>query len=326
MARENFRKVKLLKLLEMLQLGSDEQHPLTTSHITARLEQMGIPCDRRTLAQDIALLTELDYEIMTTTVGHEKGYYVEDRSFSIPELKILLDSVQAASFITEKKTAELVDKIANLGGSHRAEILKSNIVNFKTTKHSNEHIFYNVDALEQAISEQKKILFRYFTLDENGSKIYRRDGHRYVVEPIALVFNEDNYYLLCYSSRHEKTSTYRVDRMDSVSVLDDPITDTAIALKADIADYTEQVFKMYAGEVYDLVIEFSNELIGTVFDKFGEGTKMIRSGEHKCVATVKVQTSPVFWGWLFQFAGQMKILSPEELAVEYKERAKLITG
>lgn len=146
------------------------------------------------------------------------------------------------------------------------------------------------------------------------------------MEPIALVFNEDNYYLLCYSSRHEKTSTYRVDRMDSVSVLDDPITDTALALKAEIADYTEQVFKMYAGEVYNLVIEFSDELIGTVFDKFGEDTKMIRSGEHKCVATVKVQISPVFWGWLFQFAGDMKILSPEELAAEYKERAKIITG
>lgn len=326
MAQDNYRKIKLLKLLELLRLDTDEQHPMTTNQICARLDEMGIICDRRTLSKDIALLNEQGYEIMDTTVGHEKGYYVEDRSFSIPELKILMDAVQAASFITEKKSAELLEKIAALGGSHRAEILKSNIVNFKTTKHSNEHIFYNVDALEQAISEQKKILFRYFTLDETGSKTYRRGGHRYVVEPIALVFNEDNYYLLCYSSRHEKTSTYRVDRMDSVTVLDDPITDTAIALKADIADYTEQVFKMYAGEVYDLVIEFSDELIGTVFDKFGEDTKMIRSGEHKCVATVKVQTSPVFWGWLFQFAGQMKILSPEELATEYKERAKLITG
>lgn len=326
MAQDNYRKIKLLKLLELLRLDTDEQHPMTTNQICARLDEMGIICDRRTLSKDIALLNEQGYEIMDTTVGHEKGYYVEDRNFSIPELKILMDAVQAASFITEKKTAELLEKIAALGGSHRAEILKSNIVNFKTTKHSNEHIFYNVDALEQAISEQKKILFRYFILDETGSKVYRRDGHRYVSEPIALVFNEDNYYLLCYSSRHKKTSTYRVDRMDSVSVLDDPITDTAIALKAEIADYTEQVFKMYAGEVYDLVIEFSDELIGTVFDKFGEDTKMIRSGEHKCVATVKVQTSPVFWGWLFQFAGQMKILSPEELAAEYKERAKLITG
>ena len=199
MARENFRKVKLLKLLEMLQLGSDEQHPLTTSHITARLEQMGIPCDRRTLAQDIALLTELDYEIMTTTVGHEKGYYVEDRNFSIPELKILIDAVHASSFITEKKSDELIGKIAALAGSHRAEVLKRGMVAFNTRKHSNEKIFYNVDRLEKAILDQKQVSFQYFDLNEGGEKVYRREGSRYTAEPVALVFNEDNYYLTCYS-------------------------------------------------------------------------------------------------------------------------------
>ena len=326
MVQDNYRKIKLLKLLELLRLDTDEQHPMTTNQICVRLDEMGIICDRRTLSKDIALLNEQGYEVMDTSVGHEKGYYVEDRSFSIPELKILLDAVQASSFITEKKTTELVEKIANLGGSHRAEILKSNIVNFKTTKHSNEQIFYNVDALEQAIDLQKKVLFRYFDLNEYGQKVYRRDGHRYVVEPIALVFNEDNYYMLCYSSRHQKTSTYRVDRMEAVEVLEEAITETAIALKNEVGPYTEQVFKMYAGEAVDIVIEFKDSLIGVVFDKFGEDTKMMRSGEHKCVATVKVQISPVFWGWLFQFAGEMQILSPEALVQEYKERAKLITG
>lgn len=324
MAQENYRKIKLLKLWEMLRLDTDEQHPITTNQICARLDAMGIVCDRRTLSKDIALLNEQGYEIMDVAVGHEKGYYVEDRSFSIPELKILMDAVQAASFITEKKTAQLVEKLADLGGSHRAEILKSNIVNFKTTKHRNEHIFYNVDALEQAISRQKKILFRYFDLNEYGAKVYRREGHRYVVEPIALVFNEDNYYMLCYSSRHNKISTYRVDRMDAVTVLEDRITDTAVALKEEVFGYTEQVFKMYAGEAIDLVLEFSDNLIGVVFDKFGENTKMMRCGEHKCIATVKVQISPVFWGWLFQFAGEMKILSPEDVADAYRQRAALI--
>ena len=326
MLQDNYRKIKLLRLLEMLRLDTDEQHPMTTSQICARLDEMGIFCDRRTLSKDIALLNEQGYEVMDTTVGHEKGYFVEDRSFSIPELKILMDAVQAASFITEKKTEELLTKIAVLGGSHRAEILKGNIVNFKTAKHSNEQIFYNVDALEQAIDQQKKVLFRYFDLNENAQKVYRRDGHRYVVEPIALVFNEDNYYMLCYSSRHQKTSTYRLDRMESVVVLEESITETAIALKDEIGPYTEQVFKMYAGEAVDIVIEFKDSLIGVVFDKFGEDTKMMRCGPDKCVATVKVQISPVFWGWLFQFAGEMKLLSPESLVQDYKERANLIIG
>lgn len=326
MVQDNYRKIKLLKLLELLRLDTDELNPMTTNQICTRLDEMGIICDRRTLSKDIALLNEQGYEIMDTSVGHEKGYYVADRSFSIPELKILMDAVQAASFITGRKTRELVEKIAELGGSHRAEILKSNIVKFKTTKHSNEQIFYNVDALEQAIDEQKKVLFRYFDLNEHGQKVYRRDGHRYVVEPIAMVFNEDNYYMLCYSSRHRKTSTYRVDRMEAVEVLEEGITETAIALKAEIGPYTEQVFKMYAGEAVDIVIEFNDSLIGVVFDKFGEDTKMMRCGDRKCVATVKVQISPVFWGWLFQFAGEMKLLSPDSLVQEYIARARQITG
>ena len=325
MARDNFRKIKLLKLLEMLQQNTDEQHPMTTSSILESLSQMDIPCDRRTLTQDIATLNELDYEIMVTTVGHEKAYYVEDRNFSIPELKILIDAVHASSFITGKKSDELIGKIAALAGSHRAEVLKRGMVCFNTRKHSNERIFYNVNDLESAILQQKKVIFRYFDLDENGQRVYRREGHRYVVEPIALVFNEDNYYLTCYSSRHDSTSNYRIDRMDNVEVLEESCCEKAIALRDQVARYTGQAFKMFGGQTEDVVLEFDRSLIGVVYDRFGEDTKMMRSSSDKCIASVSVQISPVFWGWLFQFAGQMQIISPSHLISAYKSRCEEIT-
>jgi len=321
MAQDNCQKIKLLKLLELLRQETDEQHPLTTMDICNRLGAMGISCERRTLSKDVALLNEQGYEVMWRWVGKEKGYYIEDRSFSIPELKILIDAIQASSFITEKKTADLIGKIANLGGSHRAELLQGNMVCFNTRKHSNESIYYNVNSLEDAIQRQKKVLFRYFDLDERGQKVYRRDGHRYVVEPVALVFNEDNYYLVVYSSRHDNTANYRVDRMDHVEVLSDAVSEKAISLRGGVAEYTEQAFKMYGGTPTDIVIEFENQLIGAVYDKFGEDTQMMRSGENKCIATVKVQISPTFWGWLFQFAGLMKVISPDTVIQEYKSRA-----
>jgi predicted DNA-binding transcriptional regulator YafY len=181
MAMENVRKIKILKLLELLQQNTDEQHPMTTNTIAANLAQMDIPCDRRTISQDIATLNDLGYEILSTMVGHEKGYYVEDRSFSLPELKILMDAVHASSFITEKKSAELIEKLAALAGEHRAEVLKRNMVCFNTRKHSNEKILYTIDTLEEAILNQKKVIFLYFDLDENGQRVYRRGGHHYVV-------------------------------------------------------------------------------------------------------------------------------------------------
>lgn len=324
MARDNYRKVKLIKLLELLRQHTDEQHPMTTNQVCAAMDEMGIPCDRRIVTQDVIALNELGYEIMATMLGHEKAYYVEDRSFSVPELKILIDAVHASSFITEKKSQELIEKIAALAGSHRAEVLKRNMVCFNNRKHSNEKILYAVDTLEEAILNQKKVIFLYFDLDEKGERVYRRGGHHYVVEPIALVFNEDNYYMMCYSSRHDSTSNYRVDRMDGVKIIDEPCCEKAVALRDEVASYTEQAFKMFGGQLEDVVLEFDRKLIGVVYDKFGESVKMIPSGEDKCIATLKVRISPTFWGWLFQFAGQMKMLSPTRLVEEYKSYAQHI--
>lgn len=326
MAQDNCQKIKLLKLYELLRQETDEQNPMTTMTIIDRLGQMGISCERRTLAKDMAILNEQGYEVMFRWIGKEKGYYVEDRSFSVPELKILIDAVQAASFITDKKTSELIDKIAELGGSHRADILKSNMVCFNTRKHSNETIFYSIGYLEEALMQQKKVIFRYFDLNEHGEKVYRRDGHHYVVEPVGLVFNEDNYYLMVYSSRHDNTANYRVDRMDAVEIIDEQITDKALQLRETVDCFTEQAFKMYGGQPVDITIQFDSKLIGVVYDKFGEDTKMIRLNDTTCVATIKVQISPTFWGWIFQFGKQMQITSPNEVIEEYRNKAAMLIG
>lgn len=317
MAKDNVRKIKLLKILELLRQNTDENHPLSTNQIVAELACMGIPCDRRTASQDIATLNDLGYEIMSTMIKHDKCYYVEDRSFSVPELKILIDAVHASNFITEKKSEDLITKISTLAGSHRGEVLKHNMVCFNTRKHSNEKILYSIDTLEEAILTQRKVIFLYFDLNENGERVYRRDGHHYVVEPIALVFNEDNYYLTCYSSRHDSTSNYRVDRMDGVNIIEEPCCEKAIALRKEVAIYTEQAFKMFGGQIEDVVLDFDRSLIGAVYDKFGENTKMCPSNEERVMATVKVRISPTFWGWLAQFGKQMRLLAPETVIRDY---------
>lgn len=325
MAKENWQKYKLLKLMELLRQETDEQHPLTTNAICHKLEQMHIPCERRTLSKDIAVLNDIGYEVMWTWVGKEKGYYIADRSFSVPELKILIDAVQAASFITERKTAELVDKIAALGGSHKADILKSNMVCFNTRKHTNESIYYNIDCLESAIEQKKKVGFFYFNLDENGEKVYRRDHQQYIVEPVSLVYNEDNYYLVSYSAAHNDKINYRVDRMERVCIIEEEVSEESVALRDDLDAYIDQVFKMFNGEVVSVTLSFKKSLIGVVYDRFGEDTKMLSGDGDTCITTVKVQLSPTFWGWVFQFAGEMTILSPVRVIAEYKARAAKIT-
>ncbi len=325
MPLKNWQKIKLMKLSEMLIRESDEDHPLTTTDICEKMEELDIPCDRRVVSEDIKILQDQGMEILDTRVGKKKAYYVEDRSFSVPELKILIDAVQAATFITEKKTAELIDKIADLAGDNRADVLKGNLVSFNTRKHRNEYIYYNVDALETALQKKKKVIFRYFDLDVNGKRVYRRDGHHYVVEPVALVFNEDNYYAVVYSSRYDDTANYRIDRMEGVEVkLDEPISEKALELRKSVSKYTEQAFKMYGGPSESVTLEYDQTLIGAVYDRFGENIKMKEAGDNKVTATVRVQLSPTFWGWLFQFGRQIRILSPESVNMEYRDRVRQI--
>jgi len=324
MAQDNCQKIKMPKLHELLRRETDEQHPLTTRVIIERLGKMGISCERRTLSRDMAMLNDYGYEVMSVWVGKEKAYYIEDRSFTLPELKILIDAVQAASFITAKKSAELIEKLSVLGGEHRAELLQENMVCFNTRKHSNETIYYSVGFLEDAIQHHRKVIFRYFDLNEYGEKVYRREGHHYVVVPIALVYHEDNYYLVSYSSRHDNTANYRVDRMDMVETIDEPVSEKALTLRDSIGCYTEQAFKMYGGQPVEITIQFDNKLINAVYDKFGEDTKMYRLDENTCSATVKVQVSPTFWGWIFQFGQLMRIVSPAETVDEYKNKAAML--
>lgn len=177
-----------------------------------------------------------------------------------------------------------------------------------------------MDSIERAIQDKKKVIFRYFDIDGSSQRAYRRDGHHYVVEPVALVFNEDNYYLVSYSSRHDNTANYRIDRMDSVEVIEEDMCERALELRAEVAEYMDSAFKMYGGAVTSVVLEFDASLIGVVYDKFGETTPMMPAGDERYVATVKVQLSPTFWGWLFQFGNKMKVISPNTVIEEYKKK------
>jgi len=320
MEHDNCQKIKLLKLMEILRQETDEKHPLMTSELCQRLIAMGISCNPRTLGRDIMLLNKQGYEILHRIKNRENAYYLVDRSFSVPELKILIDAVQAASFVPDKKTAELIDKIAELGGSHRGALLKSNLVKFNTRKHTNETVFSTVDYLEEALQNNRQVAFKYFDLDENGQCVFRKDGEQYIIEPIALVFNDDNYYLLGYDPELEMEKTFRVDRIDSAEILKKATSKLARAHKRKVAKYTEETFKMFDGEQETVTLRFDDKLVGVVHDKFGESVKMKRIDDNTIETEVKVRIAPTFWGWLFQFGGMMKIVDPDTINEEFKKQ------
>ena len=318
MANNGTLKMKMLALWEILKQESDYSRPLSTNVLCRKLQERGIPCERKSIATDIALFKEHGYEVHSRIIGKERCYYVVDRSFDKAELKVIIDALQAASFVTPKQTAELTEKIAALGGSHQASILKDSFVHFNTRKHTNESTLYTVNKLEEALLRKCQASFYYFDLNEKHERVYRKEQKLYVVDPAALIFHEDNYYLMCYSTKYQRPTIYRVDRMENVNVVDYPVSPEAQLTEEQIAAYVEQTFKMFSGDPAEVTLRFDDDKIGIIYDKFGENTEIRRIDDSTCEASVTVQISPTFWGWLFQFNGEMQIIDPPELIDTYK--------
>ncbi|MDD4291920.1 MAG: WYL domain-containing protein [Clostridia bacterium] len=320
MKQEKAYKIKLVKILEILRQDSDEDHYMPTPELLAKLAAQGIECERRTLYLDIQVLNDFGYEVLTEKrPGKPNGYCIVDRNFDVPELRILMDAVQAASFVTPKKTEVLLDKIADLGGSHRAELLKSNIVKFNTVKSSNESIFYSINEITQAIEQGKKVSFKYFDYDENRNRVYRKDNKRYFVNPLATVFSEDNYYLIGYYGKHEGVVHFRIDRMDVVELVPDQPKDPYKGEDIDLTKHKRQLFGMYQGNGQEVEFLADKSILDPIFDKFGESIELTVKADGKVSFKAEVQVSNVFFGWCLSFGDKLKVTAPEDITSKIEE-------
>lgn len=318
MEKENVKRVRLLRIWEILKQESDEEHPMSSLVLLSKLKEGGIECDRRTLYSDIKVLNDFGYEILCNR-STTNEYYVVDREFDIPEIHILMDAVQAASFITEKKTEELVDKIAHLAGSQRAEVLKQNIVKFNSTKGTNEHIYYSVSEIATAINNHKKLTFVYFDYNEKHKKVYRKEGLKYLVNPVATVFADDKYYLVCYDDKHGNLASYRVDRMENVNETEEDITETKASKKFDVSRHKAQAFGMFAGETETVRFEADKSILDPIYDVFGDDIKIVNIGDNKVIFSAEVQLSPMFYSWCSTFGKKLTIKGPEKIIKNYTD-------
>lgn len=324
MRDESCNKIRLLRVWEILKKETDEEHPMGTTTIISRLGKDGIKCDRTTIYSDIALLNKFGYEILCNR-SKSNEYYVVNRDFDVPEIQILIDAVQAASFVTESKTPVLVDKLAQLAGTKRAEVLKKNIIEFSTVKGDNELIYYSIDEIANAITQKKKISFIYFDFGIGKKKIYRmrttvpNEIRTYVVNPVATAFHDDKYYLLCYNDRHMTLTQYRVDRMEKVKMLEEDITPNEAIKDKDIKRHRRSLFDMYGGKKEEVVFEAEVSVLDAIYDRFGEAVKVMSEGNEKAVCRVEVQIGRPLLAWIIGFGSSLRVASPQYVKEEIVE-------
>ncbi|MCL2255610.1 MAG: transcriptional regulator [Firmicutes bacterium] len=323
MPKSENQKIKMLRLLEILKSDSDEENPITITEIIARLKEQGIVAARKALYDDIRILNEYGYEIMSVR-GRQNMYYIADRTFDIPELRILLDAVQSVAFISKNKTQELVYKISALAGTHRGELLAKNTVHFDSVKRGNDKVFYSIDAIERAIADGKKITFFYFDISVEGEKVFRKNKERYEVNPVGLILTNGFHYLVCYSDKRRTLTNYRVDRMDNVLIELLNITPSDCVKDFDSYKDRNLAFGMFSGEPLRTVLLVHNSLAEVIFDKFGSLAKLTKHDEEHFTVVVNIQISPPFLGWCAMLGDKIKIIHPKKVADELTVLAQKI--
>lgn len=312
MAKTEFTKLRLLAIMEILSQETDENHRLKTDEIIQMLNQRGIEAERKSIYRDISTLQEAGWDILSG----KNGFCLCSRDFELPELKLLADAVQCSRCITEKKSYELIGKLEKLTSRHTAGQLHRQLHLVGRAKADNEQIYYNVDALYEAISRNSQITFRYLEYKSDGTRVFR--DKLYEASPYGLCWDSENYYLVAHTLERGKTH-YRVDRMARIQLTEKPRLSPDLYKDLNMASYSKQVFGMYGGEVRNVTLSFPESLADSAVDKFGRDIMMIPQGDGTFHISTTVAVSPVFFSWVFSFAGRVKILGPDNVKQEYME-------
>ena len=316
MPKSDNQKLKIFYILDYLQRNSHQDHPVRASELIDMLQRnYNISCERKTVYSDIQALQDYGVDIESIP-GKNGGYYIASRNFELPELKLLIDAVQSSRFLTEKKSRELIEKLCNQCSIHDARLMRRDMLVSGRVKSMNETIYYNVDAIQDAISMNRVISFRYFDWGIDGKRKYREKN--YYASPYGLCQDNENCYLLAHSPRHGITS-YRVDRMSEITITEDVRTPCPELTGKALHEHANRLFQMFAGDSVNVKMRFHKTLANVVIDRFGRDTILVPEGSEYFNFTVNVAVSPMFLSWVIGFGSKAKILYPQSVIDECRQ-------
>ncbi|MGN0713173.1 MAG: helix-turn-helix transcriptional regulator, partial [Anaerovoracaceae bacterium] len=301
---------------------TDDEHGLTMGQLIEELQRYGVQAERKSIYDDLDALGVLGMDIEKRTEGNRTEYYIASRTFELAELKLLVDAVQSSRFITKKKTETLIKKIEGMTSVHQARKLSRQVHVANRIKTMNESIYYTVDDIHSAISQEKQITFQYFKWNVKMEREPQRDGKVYQVSPWALMWDDENYYLVAFDGEAGKIKHYRVDKMKNLTITREKREGDEAFQNFDMALYSRKTFGMYGGNDVQVTLRCENDLADAVIDRFGQDI-FLRPADDSCFdVTVKVSVSPVFLTWIMNFGGKIRITEPEDVIRQQVELAK----
>lgn len=318
MPKGNNQKFKLYRLAQIMQEQTDDEHYITMPEIMKSLAQYEVTADRKSIYADLRDLSVLGVDVEGEPVGNRYHYHVVNRAFELPELKLLVDAIQSSKFITEKKSNALIKKLETLVSKYDAQKLQRQVYVSGRIKTMNESIYYTVDAIHNAISENKKIKFQYYQWNVKKEMELRHNGAWYHISPWGLSWDNENYYLVGYDSAADKIKHYRVDKMLHIKLSNESREGKEHFKKLDMADYAKKSFGMFGGKEQRVKMLVKNNLAGVIIDRFGKEVMMIPADEEYFTVNVDVHVSRQFLGWVFSLGEDIRIIGPDEVVEQMK--------
>lgn len=329
MADKGYTKMKLLYIKNFLERNSDEEHPVSVDEISDMLESKGITCERKSIYSDVKTLKESGVDIISVRQP-KAGYCICSRDFELPELRLLIDAVQAANFITPKKTKELIKKIGTLCSASQATMLERQVYIEKRHKCFNEEIYYNIDIISRAIQSGKRINFTYSKrrLDRETNTITTEEKD-FCVSPYAMIWSNDHYYLIGNNQKYDNLMHTRIDRMKKVEIAQERARKFSEVSPYknyfDSADYSGKIFNMFSGDTQTFEASCDSSILEEIVDRFGSDTTMrVGTQEDRFFMSTKCVISEGLVSWIMQFGDKIEVLEPKSLKDQVKKRAEEI--
>ena len=330
MADKGYTKLKLLYIKDYLERNSDEDTPVSADELMEMLNEKGIECERKSIYSDIKALKQYGVDIISVR-NPKAGYCICSRDFELPEVRLLVDAVQSANFITAKKSKELIEKIGGLCSHSQYEYINKQVFIDNPMKCTNEEIYYNIDKISQAIQRSKQISFTYRKriLDEQTDEIETAEK-QLVVSPYAMIWSNDHYYLVGNNSKYDNLMHTRIDRMKKVEICEERARSFSEVspYKAffDSADYSGKIFNMFSGDNQKLKIICDNSIIEEILDRFPTAKLTSTKDEEKFELGCSCVVSEGLVSWIMQFGSKIQVVKPESLRQDILTRAAEILG
>lgn len=318
MPKGSNQKFKLYRLAQIMQEKTDDEHYIMMPEIMASLAEYDVTADRKSIYADLRDLSVIGVEVEGEPIGNRYHYHVVNRPFELPELKLLVDAIQSSKFITKKKSNTLIKKLEKLVSKYDAQKLQRQVYVSGRIKTMNESIYYIVDAIHNAISENKKIKFQYYQWNVKKEMELRHNGAWYHISPWGLSWNDENYYLIGYDSDAGKIKHYRVDKMLHIKLSNESREGKEHFKKLDMADYAKKSFGMFGGKEQTVKLRVKNSLAGVIIDRFGKDVMLIPADDESFTVNVDVHVSRQFLGWVFSLGKDIKIVGPDEVVKQMK--------